>query len=235
MMYQALARYYDALVKDDEATQAWVSLIQAHMPLGSIMELACGSGEITIRLAKEGYQVAASDISEDMILEAKKKEGSDQVSWSVMDMSRFEDDHMYDGILCLCDSFNYLLEDAQVNEMLKQVYAHLNPNGVFIMDMHSLDRLYEFEEEYNEAGRIMDHEYQWTIYAVEDRIYQNFAFYDEEGRVTLEQHIQRVYDPMDIAQRLKQLGFQVEILTDFDQSGITEGEKQFFICRKETI
>lgn len=235
MMYQALARYYDALVKDDEATQAWVSLIKAHMPLGSIMELACGSGEITIRLAEEGYQVSASDLSEDMIREAKKKAGSDQVNWSVMDMSSFKDSHRYDGILCLCDSFNYLLNDAQVDEMLKQVYAHLKHHGVFIMDMHSLDRLDEFEDEYNEAGRIMDHEYQWTIYAVEDRIYQNFAFYDGEGRVTLEQHIQRVYDPKDIAQRLEELGFQVEIVTDFDQPGITEGEKQFFICRKETI
>lgn len=235
MMYQALARYYDALVKDEQATQAWVSLIKAHMPVGDIMELACGSGEITIQLANEGYHVFASDLSEDMIKEAKKKAGSEQITWSVMDMSRFDDDKHYDGILCLCDSFNYLLIDAQVDEMLKQVYAHLNEHGVFIMDMHSLDRLNEFEEEYNEAGKIMNHEYQWTIYAVEDRIYQNFAFYDEAGRVTLEQHIQRVYDPEDIARRLKQLGFQVEILTDFEYSGITEGEKQFFICRKETL
>ena len=32
MMYQVLAKYYDALVKDDEATAAWVDLIKAHMP-----------------------------------------------------------------------------------------------------------------------------------------------------------------------------------------------------------
>lgn len=119
--------------------------------------------------------------------------------------------------------------------MFTKVYEHLREHGVFIMDMHSMDRLDEFEEEYNEAGKIMSHEYQWTIYAVEDRIYQNFAFYDEEGRVTLEQHIQRVYDPLDIKTRLEKTGFQVEIYTDFTEEGICEGEKQFFICRKESL
>ena len=235
MMYQVLAKYYDALVKDDEATAAWVDLIKAHMPKGDIMELACGSGEITIALSKGGYHVSASDLSQDMINAAKSKPGSEAISWSVMDMSEFEDEHTYDGILCLCDSFNYLLSDEQVDHMFTKVYEHLREHGVFIMDMHSMDRLDEFEEEYNEAGKIMSHEYQWTIYAVEDRIYQNFAFYDEEGRVTLEQHIQRVYDPLDIKTRLEKTGFQVEIYTDFTEEGICEGEKQFFICRKESL
>lgn len=235
MMYQVLAKYYDALVKDEEATAAWVEFIKAHMPKGDVMELACGSGEITIALSQEGYHVSASDLSSDMIHAAMAKPGSEAIAWSVMDMSKFEDEHVYDGILCLCDSFNYLLSDTQVDHMFTQVYAHLRDQGVFIMDMHSLDRLDEFVEEYNEAGKIMSHEYQWTIYAVEDRIYQNFAFYDEDGRVTLEQHIQRVYDPMDIKARLEQTGFQVEIYTDFTQEGICEGEKQFFVCRKGIV
>ena len=46
-----------------------------------------------------------------------------------------------------------------------------------------MDRLDEFEEEYNEAGKIMSHEYQWTIYAVEDRIYQTLLFNDEEAEL----------------------------------------------------
>lgn len=232
MMYQALATYYDALVKDEEATNAWVSLIQKYIAPCKIHELACGSGEITIALAKKGYEVTASDLSAYMVEEAKKKPGSELVTWSVMDMSDFQDPQSYEGILCLCDSFNYLLEDQAVNQMLQAVYDHLTVGGCFIMDMHAMDRLEEFEEEYNEAGKIMGHEYQWTIFSVDDRIYQNFAFYDEEGRITLEQHIQRVYDPKDIEKRLRTLGFEVEIITDFEEPGIAPGEKQFFICKK---
>ena len=102
------------------------------------------------------------------------------------------------------------------------------------MDMHSVDRLREFEEEYNEAGRVGAHEYQWTIESEDDCIYQTFAFYDEEGRPALEQHIQRVYDPTWIMEQLRACGYAVQVCTDFTQKGITEGEKQFYICRKET-
>ena len=74
MMYEKLAEFYDALVKDEEATKAWVDLIESYLPKGKIMELACGSGEITIALAKDGYEVHASDLSADMITQAKAKE-----------------------------------------------------------------------------------------------------------------------------------------------------------------
>ena len=233
MMYETLARFYDALVKDEEATKAWVSLIEDSIEGNNILELACGSGEITISLAKDGYKVMGTDLSSDMIEEAKKKADSNQVSWKVMDMSDFSLNQTFDAILCLCDSFNYLLHEEQVLSMIQCVKKHLTPTGTFIMDMHSLDRLYEFEEEYNEAGKIENHEYQWTIQTIDDSIYQNFAFYDEEGRVTLEQHIQRVYDPIWVKEELEKAGFAVTIKTDFDQDGICEGEKIFYICKRQ--
>lgn len=232
MMYDYLAPYYDALVADEEATKAWVQLIEKYIPQGEIMELACGSGEITIMLANHGYQISASDLSAEMIEQAKKKENSDKVKWSVMDMSQIEDDHIYDGILCLCDSFNYLLKEEAVEQMIAGVSAHIKENGYFIMDMHSLDRLEEFSEEYNEAGRLFQHEYQWCIQSEDDFIYQNFSFYDEAGRCTLEQHIQRVYDPLWVLDLLTKYGFECEIFTDFELEGIQPGEKYFYICRK---
>lgn len=232
MMYALLAPYYDALVGDEEATKAWVELIEKHIPKGKILELACGSGEITIALAQKGYQLKATDISAEMIQEAKLKTGSDQIVWDVMDMCQIEDDDTYDGILCLCDSFNYILKEEDVHRMFAGVASHLKEDGVFIVDMHSLDRLAEFAEEYNEAGLLMGHEYQWSIQSEDDCIYQNFSFYDEEGKCALEQHIQRVYDPKWVGEALAEYGFTYEIVTDFVQEGICEGEKYFYICRK---
>ena len=123
--------------------------------------------------------IDGTDISAEMLQAAKKKKDHDLVDWKVMDMCDFQVDVSYDGILCLCDSFNYLLKKEQVQKLFTQVKSHLTKDGVFIMDMHSMDRLLEFAEEYNEAGRIDHHEYQWTIQTIEDCIYQNFAFYDE--------------------------------------------------------
>ena len=81
-MYQILARFYDALVKDDEATKDWVDFIEDHASFHSVLEYACGSGEITLALARKGYDVKAGDLSSEMIEMAKKKKDLDLASSS---------------------------------------------------------------------------------------------------------------------------------------------------------
>lgn len=232
MMYEVLASYYDALVKDEEATRAWVTLIEQNISGKCILEAACGSGEITIALAKKGYQITAFDLSEQMVEQAKQKPGSELVEWQVQDM-RSLPKGCYDAILCLCDSFNYLLTKEEVHHFFVQCYQHLNAGGTLIVDMHSMERLQEFEEEYNETGCIDGHDYQWTIESEDDRIYQSFAFYDPDGHMQLEQHVQRVYDPAWILKELNDCSFEVSVKTDFDKEGIVPGEKQFYICRRK--
>ena len=59
-MYNELAKYYDVLVKDDQATQMWVDFFNRHQKGETVLELASGTGEITLVLAKD-YRVDASD------------------------------------------------------------------------------------------------------------------------------------------------------------------------------
>ena len=233
MMYQQLAGYYDALVKDDQATQDWCEFVKAHLPLGSILEAACGSGEITMALAQAGYEVTAGDISEAMMAQAQAKKGSENITWKPFDMRDLSQFSTFDGILCFCDSINYLLKKVDVAQFFQQAYLHLHPSGTLLFDMHSLDRLTEFDEEYCEDGMLENTPYEWSITREDDYIYQNFAFYDRDARVHLEQHIQRVYDPMWVKQTLEQIGFQVHIFTDFTLPGIQPGEKYFYVCKKE--
>lgn len=232
MMYQTLAHFYDALVKDDEATQDWVSFVQQHSNGKDIMELACGSGEITIALAKLGYRVCASDLSSDMIDAAQQKLDSEYVTWSVQDMRFIQTNHKYDTILCLCDSFNYILKEQEIQNMFHNIYSSLRDEGTYIMDMHSSDRLDEFKDEFFEDGIVEGKGYQWSIISEGDLILQNFMFFDEQGNHTLEQHIQRVYDPACIQTMLENCGFHVEIYTDFIHKGIKKGEKYFYVCKK---
>ena len=74
MIYNTLATYYDDLVKDEQATKAWVDWIEKHKSACSMLECACGSGEITHALAKKGYTMSALDISQQMIDQAKAKD-----------------------------------------------------------------------------------------------------------------------------------------------------------------
>lgn len=234
MMYQALAVYYDELVGDEETTLFWKNEIKKQINAGSILEYACGSGDMAIALAKDGYAVTAGDISEAMLQSARAKPGSELVHWQIQDMcAPAEVNEFYDGVICLCDSFNYLLEDEQVYAFFHNAYQALKPGGCFIFDTHSLDRLKEFEDEYLEEGSLHEVQYEWSILAQEDRLYQNFLFFDENGVTHHEQHIQRVFAPSFLKEQLEECGFSWKVMTDFKKPGIQPGEKYFYLAKKE--
>ncbi len=233
-MYEKLAAYYDTLVQDDEATAAWVKLVKQHVSGRQLLEVACGSGEITLALANEGYHMTAGDISHSMLNQAQAKKGSEAVDWHCFDMRCMKSFASYDAILCFCDSINYLTDFNDWRLFFTQAYDHLNEPGFLLFDMHTPDRLTEFSQEYCEAGYMDNTAYEWTISAQDDCIYHNFIFYDEAARPMLEQHVQRVYEPQRVLECLKEIGFAVEIYTDFTIPGIQSGEKYFLICKKDS-
>ena len=233
MIYDALAKYYDLLVKDDEATKQWVEFTKKNITGTKILELACGSGEITIALAKEGYEVCGSDLSNEMINEAKSKAGAELVNWKQLDMLDLAALEEYDAVLCYCDSLNYIDDETKVHSLFKKVNASLKPGGAFLFDTHSVERQKEFEEEYIEEGMLDDIGYQWTIRHEDQILYHNFTFYDENGSMVQEQHCQRIYEPELLEELLIASGFTVKMYTDFTTEGVVEGEKIFFVAIKE--
>ena len=110
MIYNTLAHYYDALVKDEEASREWVSWIENELAPCDCLELACGSGEITEMLAQKGYTMTALDLSEEMVKQAKSKNLEGSIQFLCQDMRDLHNLASYSGIFCLCDSFNYILE-----------------------------------------------------------------------------------------------------------------------------
>lgn len=230
--YSTLARYYDDLVRDDDASNAWADWVLGNMEGTDFLELACGSGEITRRLAKK-LNVSALDLSEDMVKEAASKPGNENVKFTVGDMQNLEGFGMYDAIGCFCDSFNYLLSDEQAAAFFEQCAAHLKPGGLLFFDTHSTDRLEEFADDYEETGTFEDGTgLQWVISSEDEYIYQDFAFYFDDQTIQ-EHHMQRVFQP-ELLEKLLEPWFEIEsITTDFDQPGICEGEKYFYLCRRK--
>ena len=109
----------------------------------------------------------------------------------------------------------------------------MNENGLFFFDMHSWDRLEEFSEEFNETGSFDDGcQCQWSIMSEDELVYQDFAFY-KDNQMVQEHHIQRVYDPKWIQTELEKYFDILKITTDFDQEGLCEGEKYFYVCQKK--
>lgn len=233
-MYDVLATHYDSLVKDSDATKQYVSFVERYTKGHKAMELACGSGEISLLLAEHGFALDASDLSVAMLEVAKQKDVHHLVHYHQMDMRDMQGDTLYDTILCFCDSMNYL-EVSELEAMFTSIYHHLQPDGVWLFDMHSLDRLSEFADEFYEEGIVDGVAYVWSIHAEDRSLYHTFVFYDERGNAHYEYHVQNVFDPIAVKDLLIKIGFQVSIYTDFDSEGIVAGEKYFYVCRKDTI
>lgn len=181
MSYDSLAAYYDALVKDEEATAAWLDYTRRYCPPGPLLELACGSGEISIALAEAGYTVDATDLSPSMIAAAQVKPHPDSITFRVMDMLEMETKQPVQAVVCYCDSLNYLTSLDQVAQFIQKAAALLKNSGVLLFDMHTPERLNEFAEEYIEEGMLGDTPYQWTILSDEDPDLPAFRVLDAAG------------------------------------------------------
>ncbi|MDG6146274.1 class I SAM-dependent methyltransferase, partial [Lactococcus formosensis] len=72
--YEEFARVYDS-VMDEELYDLWFDFSQRHFPekAQNIMELACGTGILSIRFSQAGYEVTGVDLSEEMLTIADKR------------------------------------------------------------------------------------------------------------------------------------------------------------------
>ncbi|MCF0111629.1 MAG: class I SAM-dependent methyltransferase, partial [Erysipelotrichaceae bacterium] len=234
MIYTTLAPFYDLLVKDEEASRMWADYTERFVKGKKILELACGSGELTLMLAKDGYEITATDLSEEMLKEAMVKEGAELVRWYPLNMLDLEETDTYDAIICYCDSINYLQNRMQLQQVLCRVHKALKKDGLFLFDMHSTDRKEEFEEEYIEEGYLDDVAYQWTIRYDEPYLYHCFTFYDKNGKMVQEQHQQIIYEPDETEADIANAGFEiVSVDTDFRFAGYQPGEKYFYVIKKK--
>ena len=221
--YSLLAKYYDSLLQDEESLSYWLEYIEEE-PFETVLELASGSGVMAGILKRKGYSIIASDISKEMKEAAKANYDGEYL---ILDMSDFHLDRKFDLILCICDSINYLEAD-ELDRMFKCVYEHLNDGGRFVFDMHSMKRIEEFRDEYIEEGHIEDVDYQWTILSddVDNTLMEHFTFYCKDGMIQ-EHHLQHVFEPDMIIEKLKKQGFGVRYIDDF-----VEDEKVLLVGRK---
>ncbi len=222
--YEYLAKYYDYLLGDIDAFDYWLEYINQE-DFKTCLELASGSGVLAGILEKQGKDIIASDISEEMKEVAKINYDGEYL---ILNMIDFDLHKSFDLVLCVCDSINYLYRE-ELPKMFKSVYNNLNDGGRFIFDMHNPKRLKEFQDEYIEEGQIdEDTFYQWTINSDidESTINEHFTFYTKEGMIQ-EHHSQNVFDVNFVKDELANVGFKVEIIKDF-----IEDEKILFIAHK---
>jgi SAM-dependent methyltransferase len=106
-------------------------------PINRVLELACGTGSHAMELEAIGYNITASDSSEEMIKFAKQKANllKSKVNFCIQDMRSINSQGQpFDAIICLFDSIGYITSNKDLNKTFTGISEHLRIGGLFIFE-----------------------------------------------------------------------------------------------------
>ena len=142
--YDGLAGSYDAMMTDASYRKRadWLERLfrKSSIPVQSVLDLACGTGTIACLLAERGYQVIATDASEEMLTQAMMKAADLEENAPVFllqTMPKLRLLEPVDAVVSTIDSLNYLTRERDIRETFRRVYRWLKPGGQFIFDVNT--------------------------------------------------------------------------------------------------
>ena len=159
--YDALALYYDTMQSDMDAA-AWAEFISklikrySQRNIECITDLGCGTGSVTVELAKKGYEMTGIDSAEEMLAQASTKEGAENVIWSVQDITDFDIGGKTDCFISTLDTVDHITDGEALERLFASVGKNLEDGGLFIFDAITMHHLAEtfadniFYEDYDD-------------------------------------------------------------------------------------
>lgn len=146
-MYNRFAEIYDRLVEDIDYEGYYSNIKKIcsmrNLKINSILELGCGTGNLTKYLATENTPVVALDISSEMLnIAYPKLINFPNVQLIHGDMVNFRSQEQYDLIVASLDCFNYFVEPEDLDKCFENISTLLAPNGLLVFDINSFDRFF---------------------------------------------------------------------------------------------
>ncbi|ULM95624.1 methyltransferase domain-containing protein [Peribacillus frigoritolerans] len=247
MTYERFAYVYDELMKD-APYEKWLMILTAKLEqygIGGrkVLDLACGTGEMTVELAQHGFEVTGVDLSDEMLLVANEKAVKLGLSIPLFqqNMAELEGLGQFDCVTIFCDSLNYLRDEEDIIKTFSRVHEHLKDGGLFMFDIHSLYKMEEIFSDHTFAVNGEEVSYIWDCFPGEEpySVEHDLSFFvrdDESGLYDRfdELHYQRTYPVEQYKKWLEQAGFTVsEILADLEEAPlVTETERILFVASK---
>jgi SAM-dependent methyltransferase len=127
--------------RTDAEVSALVSLLELSHPM-HILDLACGFGRHTNRLAALGHSLIGIDLTPGFLDIARHDalERGVQVTYQRGDMREITFDNEFDRVMLLFTAFGYFSDDVNLQVLVKMAKA-LKPGGLLIFDSHNRDGL----------------------------------------------------------------------------------------------
>ncbi len=245
--YHALADSYDRLTNDVDYGATvdfyWQILSREGLEPRTAVDLACGTGSVTVLLAEKGLQVTGVDMSEDMLcIAAQKADGLK--NRPVFVYQKLQQLHLPRGVdlaVCALDSMDYVTDPDDCREAIARVYKVLNPGGCFIFDVNTPEKLRAMD------GQIFLDEDD-DVYCVwrgefdENTNICSYAMdlFQRRGNTwkrSFEEHCEYAYSKEQLTAYLKDAGFtDIEVFADRKLTSPEPGEQRIYLkARKGRI
>ncbi|MBM6870600.1 class I SAM-dependent DNA methyltransferase [Pseudoflavonifractor phocaeensis] len=248
--YEFLAGCYDALTTDVRYP-LWADYLEKHfaksrLPIHTVLDLACGTGSLTVELARRGYEMIGADRSEEMLAQAQEKTAELGEALPIrpiflhQSMEKLDLYGTIDACVCCLDSVNYVTRPDLLAKAFQRVHLFLMPGGLFIFDINTPEKLkgldgQVFLDETEDAYCVWRAEY-----APRRRIctYAMDVFRHVRGDLWergTELHEEYAYEPDQLEEMLRQAGFgQIKRYGERKMRAPKAGEERiFFVARKD--
>jgi SAM-dependent methyltransferase len=212
--------FYDLLAKRmiayDQVAGLCKKKIDSYYPAAtSVLDLACGTGNLTLELAKLGYTVQGLDASAELLRLAVQKTAvaSLPIHYLQHDMSEPYPVEPVEVMICFYTALNYLTSLELLQKCFECVAASLKPGGLFMFDQFTpakmrrlftgmdggdVDNLFVVTKaDFDEAGQILN---EVTYFQLEANGY--YSRYEEK-------HYMRIHSFEEIEAALSQAGLRL--------------------------
>ena len=243
--YTSFAAVYDTFM-DNIPYEEWEKYLKSLLyeygvREGLVLELGCGTGNMTEILAQSGYDMIGVDNAEEMLeiaIEKRMKSGLD-ILYLQQDMREFELYGTVKAIVSVCDSVNYILEEEELEEVFRLVNNYLDPGGVFIFDFNTVYKYREILGDQTIAENREEGSFIWDNYFDEEEQINEYDLTlfirEEEGlyRKFEETHYQRAYALENVKHLLEQAGLELVAAYDaFTREPVKEESERIYVIAR---
>ncbi len=241
--YTVLPAFYDEL-NSDVNYEEYADYLCGHFDVHSatLLDLGCGTGDLSHILAKRGATVIGLDASSEMLTLASHKAEKKRLNvfYTCQDMTSFSTGHVYDAVISTFDCLNYLLTKADLVRTFCCVAKELKEGGVFLFDMNTE---YKFKNVYADNSYVLESDKvfcAWENYYDEKSKKCDFyinLFAEEKGlyRRYSEEQTERMFTLEEIKTSLNRAGLTlVSVSSDFNGTAVTDTTERYYFtaCRK---
>ena len=245
--YTSFASVYDTFMDNipyEEWAEYLVELLKEYgIDDGLVLDLGCGTGNMTELLASAGYDMIGVDNAEEMLeiaMEKREKSGHD-ILYLLQDMREFELYGTVRAIVSICDSINYITEEEDLLEVFRLANNYLDPKGIFVFDFNTVHKYRDVMENQTIAEDREECSFIWDNYYYEDEQineYELSLFIKEQDsdlyRKYQEMHYQKAYDLETMKGLVEQSGLEYITAYDaFTRISPTEKSDRIYVIARE--